>query len=309
LPPLLSIIIVNWNVRELLRACLHSIVRARGNLDLELIVVDSASGDGSVAMLNADFPTVRLIGCEQNVGFSAGNNLGIAAAAGELLLCLNPDTEIVGDALQTLTAYLQANPAVGVVGPQLLYADGSVQSTRRRFPTLATALLESTSLQRWFPRNRVLARYYVADRPDDAVQQVDWLMGACFMLRRHIVAQVGAFDEQFFMYSEELDWMKRIHSAGWQIVYLPAAKVIHHEGKSSEQVAPLRHLRFLSSRIRYFRKHHGQLASGIVWWFLIGMTIYQMLEESAKWLVGHKRPLRRQRIAACWLVLRSGLRA
>ena len=129
------------------------------------------------------------------------------------------------------------------------------------------------------------------------------------MLRRQIIAQVGGFDEQFFMYSEELDWMKRIKGAGWQIMYLPTAKVIHHEGKSSEQVAPLRHIRFLSSRVRYFRKHHGRLASGIVRLCLMAMTVYQMLEESGKWLVGHNRALRRQRIAAYWLVLCSGLRA
>src|SRR5437016_5126564 len=143
LPPALSIVIVNWNVRELLRACLLSLARTSGE-GTEIIVVDSASMDGSPEMLRRDFPAVQLIACDTNVGFSKGNNLGLAAARGELVVCLNPDTAVVGDALQTLAAYLGTHPDVGVAGPMLRYPDGTVQSTRRRFPTLVTALLEST---------------------------------------------------------------------------------------------------------------------------------------------------------------------
>jgi GT2 family glycosyltransferase len=308
LPPVLSIIIVNWNVRELLRACLQSIARGLGSLAGEVIVVDSGSADGSPDMLRQEFPSVRLIACNSNVGFSAGNNLGLAAARGDFLLCLNPDTEIVGDALQILATHLRAHPDVGIVGPQLRYPDGTVQATRRRFPTFVTALLESTLLQRWFPRNRWLTSYYLDDKPDDVTQDVDWLMGACFMLRRSIVSQVGGFDEDFFMYSEELDWMKRIKEAGWRIVFLPAAHVIHYEGKSSEQVVPLRHIRFQSSKIRYFQKHHGRLAAFSLRVLLWLTYVFQLFEEAGKWLFGHKRPLRRERVRAYWQVLKSGLR-
>jgi N-acetylglucosaminyl-diphospho-decaprenol L-rhamnosyltransferase len=303
------VIIVNWNVCELLRACLKSVLRSSTGLELEIIVVDSGSSDGSVAMLRDDFPAVRVIACDHNVGFSAGNNRGIAAARGEYLLCLNPDTEVIGEALELLMAFLQANPTVGVAGPRLLYPDGTTQPSRRRFPNLATAFLESTILQQWVPHNRVLERYYMTNQPDGVSQDVDWLMGACFMLRRAVVAQVGAFDEGFFMYSEELDWMKRIRAAGWRVVYLPEAQVIHSEGKSSEQVVPLRHIRFQSSKVRYFRKHHGLIAGGMVWAFLMATYVYQLVEEAAKWAIGHKRPLRRERIGAYWRVLRSGLRA
>jgi GT2 family glycosyltransferase len=309
LSPLLSVIIVNWNVRDLLRACLKSVIRSSTGLELEIIVVDSGSSDGSVVMLRDDFPPVRVIACDQNIGFSAGNNQGIAAARGEYLLCLNPDTEVVGNALELMKAFLQANPTVGVVGPRLLYSDGTTQSSRRRFPNLATAFLESTILQQWIPHNRVLDRYYMANQPDAVTQDVDWLMGACFMLRRAVVAQVGPFDEGFFMYSEELDWMKRIRTAGWRVVYLPEAQVIHYEGKSSEQVVPLRHIRFQSSKVRYFRKHHGLLAGEMVWAFLMATYVFQLVEEAAKWALGHKRPMRRERIGAYWAVLRSGLRA
>lgn len=301
----LSVIIVNWNVRDLLRACLRSLQAAGDGIALELIVVDSASSDGSADMVRAEFPAVRLIACETNVGFSAGQNIGLAAAGGDFLLCLNPDTEVAPDALRVMLDYLHAHPDVGVAGPRLRYGDGTVQSSRRRFPTFATALLESTVLQQWSPRNRVLDRYYIADRPDDAEQDVDWLTGACLLVRRAVYAQVGGFDEGFFMYSEELDWQKRIRDAGWRIVYLPQAGVLHYEGRSSEQVVPLRHIRFQRSKIRYFRKHHGTAAALALRLFLLATYLWQFFEESAKWLLGHKRPLRRERVAAYGQVLRA----
>ncbi len=304
----LSVVIVNWNVRELLRACVRSVERAYSDLTCEIIVVDNASSDGSVEMLRTDFPSVHVIACERNVGFSAGNNLGIAAARGEFLLFINPDTEIVGDALDALLQCARAHPDVGAVAPQLIFPDGCVQPTRYRFPTLASAILDGTILEQWFPRNRALRRYHLADVSENITQDVDWVMGACLMLRREVIAQVGGFDEQFFMYSEETDLCKRIKDAGWRVVYLPAAKVIHHHSASSDQVVALRHMRFQSSRVRYFRKHHGWLAANILRVFILVSYELLTLEEFAKWLVGQKRAMRRERIAAYWQVLRSGLR-
>jgi GT2 family glycosyltransferase len=151
----------------------------------------------------------------------------------------------------------------------------------------------------------VLDRYYVADVPDDVAQDVDWLTGACLLVRRAVYAQVGGFDEGFFMYSEELDWQKRIKDAGWRVVYVPQAVVVHHEGKSSEQVVPQRHIRFQRSKIRYFRKHHGRLQAAVLRVFLLFTYVVQLLEEGAKWLLGHKRRLRRERVAAYWQVLKA----
>lgn len=307
-PPLVSVIVVSWNVRDLLRACLRSVLRAEASPPPEVIVVDSASSDGSAAMVRSEFPQIRLIACETNVGFSAGNNLGMRAARGDLFLILNPDTEAAPDALSILADYFCAHPDVGAAGPRLRNPDGTVQSSRRRFPTLATALLESTPLQPHFARQRALARYYVADRPDDIEQDVDWLTGACLMVRRSVAAQAGGFDEGYFMYSEELDWQKRIRDAGWRIVYLPRAEVVHHEGKSSEQVIPQRHIRFQRSKIRYFTKHHGRAAGATVHAFLFAMYLWQLLLESAKWLAGHKRAMRRERIGAYRQVLVALLR-
>ena len=305
----LTIVIVNWNVRDLLRRCLTSVLDAENPIpNLEIVVVDNASTDGSQEMVRAEFPSVRLVANDENRGFTAANNQGLALGRGRHLLLLNPDTEVVGDALATMVRYMDAHPEVGALGPQLLYPDGSRQPSRRRFPTFATALVESTVIQQWWPDNRILRRYYMDDTNDGAIQPVDWVVGACLFTRREAYRQVGGLDEGFFMYSEELDWCRRCKAAGWEIVYLPTATIIHHEGKSSEQVVPARHIHFQSSKVRYFQKHHGAFQAEILRLFLLATYVYQAAREGAKWLVGHKRPLRVERIAAYRQVLRSGLR-
>jgi N-acetylglucosaminyl-diphospho-decaprenol L-rhamnosyltransferase len=314
----LSVVVVSWNVRDLLRRCLRSILGTNqevspvptpmSNIQVEVIVVDNGSTDGSPEMVRAEFPEVRLVANEDNRGFTAANNQGLALSQGRYLLLLNPDTEVVGDALTIMVDYMDAHPGVGALGPQLRYPDGSLQSSRRRFPTFMTALVESTVVQEWWRDKRVLHHYYLADTPDDAVQAVDWVVGACLLVRRQAYEQVGGLDEGYFMYSEELDWCRRIKDADWQIVYLPTATVLHHEGKSSEQVVPARHIYFQSSKVRYFRKHHGAFEAEVLRWFLLATYVYQLGRESLKWLIGHKRPLRAERVQAYRQVLRSGLR-
>src|SRR5262249_26566022 len=183
---------------------------------------------------------------------------GLRLARGRHLLLLNPDTEVRPGAVDALSAYLDAHPDVAAVGPRLLRADGSTQPSRRRFPGRLTGFVESTVLQRWLPDAPPPRSYYVADQPDDREQDVDWLTGAGIMLRAEALRAVGLFDERFFMYSEEVDLCRRIKSAGWRVVYLPAATVVHHEGKSSEQNLTSRDLRFHESRFLYYAKHHGR---------------------------------------------------
>jgi GT2 family glycosyltransferase len=316
----LSVVILSWNVRDLLRRCLKSVVgdvglitdhcpepKASHGLTIEVVVVDNASSDGSAEMVRTEFPSVRLISNETNRGYTGGNNDGIAAASGRYVMILNPDAQVIGDALATMVAYADAHPEVGVLGPQLLDSDGSVQPSRRRFPTLMTALFESTWLQPLAPRG-VLRRYYVLDRADDDTQEVDWLVGACLLVRREALQQVGGLDESFFMYSEELDWCRRIRQVGWKVVYLPKAQVIHHMGKSSDQVVAQRHIYFQTSKVRYFGKHHSALAASVVRLSLLVMYAWQLVLEAAKGALGHKRELRRERVRAYWQVLRSGLR-
>ena len=307
--PVLSVVIVNWNVRDLLRQCLTSIYASwrPPPETIEVIVVDNASHDGSSEMVCHEFPQVTLIANRENLGFTAGNNQALRQARGRYVMLLNPDAEIVGQALTDLMAYMDAHPGVGVIAPKLLNADGSVQSSRRRFPTLATAFLESTVLQQWWADNRILRAYYMQDRSDDEIQQVDWSVGACLMVRREVIEQVGLLDEGFFMYSEEMDWCYRIKRAGWQIVYFPNAQVIHYGGQSSKQVIAAQHIHFQRSKIRFFRKHHGAAKAAVIRAFLLFNYLYQLIVESLKWLVGHKRPMRAERIRAYSQVLRSGL--
>lgn len=305
----LSVIIVSWNVKDLLARCLASVYRGAEGLEVEAIVIDNASSDSSAAMVSQSFPQVQLLVNQGNRGFTVAANQGLRQATGRYWLLLNPDTEVLGDALAQMVAYLEAHPAVGVVGPQLLNPDGSVQSSRRRFPTLATALVESTILQRYFPQAALLRRYYCLDQSDAEENEVDWLVGACLMVRREVAAHVGLLDERFFMYSEELDWCYRIKKAGWRVAYLPQARVIHHYGQSSARDLPHRHIYFQDSKCRFFTKHRGPLVGQALRAYLMGTYLFQLGEEGIKWLLGHKRPLRQERMGLYLRVIRSGLRA
>lgn len=318
--PDLSLVIVNWNVRELLGDCLEAVyASAGGTLDgdgrlrlgdytVEVWVVDNASADGSAEMVRARFSQVELIESGGNLGFTAGNNLALRRCKGRYVLLLNPDTRVAPDALAVLLHYMEAHPETGVVGPQLRYGDGTLQSSRRRFPTLAMALMESTLLEQWFPGNRWARAYHLDDRSPEMEQEVDWLTGACLLVRAEVLRSVGLLDERFFMYSEELDWCRRIAAAGWRIVYLPQAVVMHYEGRSSSQVAARRQFHFDSSKVLYFRLHHGRLPAELLRLFLLGTYMIQLVREAAKWLLGHKRALRSERVRAYAQLLRSGLR-
>ncbi len=300
--PDLSVIIVSWNVRELLANCLESVRRSA--TDAEVIVVDSASSDGSAQMVRERFPWVELIAERENVGFTRGNNIALARARGRHLLLLNPDTVVHGDALERMVAYLDAHPQVGIVGPRVLNADGSTQSTRRRFPTLATAFFESTWLQGYAPR-RVLARYYVQDKPDSGTFEVDWVQGCALMARREVYEQIGGLDEGYVMYSEELDWCRRAKSVGWRVVYVGEARITHYGGQSSAQVPARKHIYFQQSKIRYFRKFHGRAAAWSLRAFLVASYGAQLALEAAKWALGHKRALRAERVRTYARVLRA----
>ncbi len=304
----LSVIIVNWNVRELLRSCLSSLMaagEAASDLATEIIVVDSASADGSPDMVRREFPQVRLIASEKNLGYARGNNTGVAVARGRYLFLLNPDTVLKAGALTRMVDYLDSHPQVGALGPQLLWPDGALQSSRRRFPTLGSLFWESTLLGQWFPHNGHIRRYHLLDRPADQPQAVDWIVGAAIMIRREAWLRVGPIEEDFFMYFEETDWCRRSAEAGWKTHYLPAAQVIHYEGKSSGQVVAARTLRFQQSKIRYTRKYFGRSWSVILRLFLWLTFAFQWLEESVKWFLGHRRSLRRERMAAYGQVLRG----
>lgn len=302
----LSVIIVNWNVCDLLDKCLASLQDAR--LALEIIVVDCASDDNSVNMIETKYPLVKLLSQKTNIGFTRGNNLGMTTATADTFLLLNPDTEVTGDALDKMYDLLQERKDVGVVGPHTLNTDASHQSTRRRFPSLLTGIFESTWLSNLAPAS-VLDEYFMRDIDNHSVCEVDWVQGSAIMLRRSVYDAIGGLDEGYVMYSEEMDYCKRAKAAGWNVMYHGEAEITHHGGQSSAQVAAFTQIQFHTSKLRYFRKHHGNLQYLILRALLLLQFCWQLALESGKALIGHNRELRLRRVKVYWQVLRSGLKA
>jgi N-acetylglucosaminyl-diphospho-decaprenol L-rhamnosyltransferase len=231
----LSIIIVNWNSVDYLQACLSSLYRETQGLRFEVIVVDNASGDGCKSMLCKDFHDVQLIEARENLGFARANNLGSRRSKGDLLLFLNPDTEVIGDALVRMVAYLRTHPSAGAAGVRLLNSDGSVQtSCIQPFPSILNQMLDFEYLQRRFPRWKLWGMQPLFD-PECQAARVDTISGACFMVKRSVFNKVGGFSEEYFMYSDDLDLSRKIAEAGYEVVCLPGSAVTHHGGKSSVQ--------------------------------------------------------------------------
>ncbi|MGH2538682.1 MAG: glycosyltransferase family 2 protein [Candidatus Promineifilaceae bacterium] len=236
----LGIVVVNYNVCELLRRCLASVFASQGAVTFRVCVVDNASADGSVAMLEAEFPQVELVANTANVGYPAANNQGLrhlgAAGRPRHYLLLNPDTEVPPAGLSRLVAYLDARPTIGVLGPRVALADGSLDlACRRGFPTPETSFYRMIGLSRLFPRSARFGRYNMTFLDEFETAEVDSVVGACMLVRGAAVDKVGLLDERFWMYGEDLDWAKRIKDAGWKVVYYPEVTVRHVKGASSRQ--------------------------------------------------------------------------
>jgi N-acetylglucosaminyl-diphospho-decaprenol L-rhamnosyltransferase len=304
----LSISVVSYRTPTLLRQCLNALETERAHLDLDVTVVDNASGDGSAEMVRTDFPWARLIRNDRNAGFGKAHNQAMRSALGRYFLVLNSDATPMPGALRALISFLDTHPRIAVAGPRLRYPDGSVQPSRRRFPTLATLFQESTQLQRLLPDNAVLRRYYVADRSDDEPQEVDWLVGACLCVRASAAAGVGLFDERFFMYSEELDWCRRFRAAGWGVAYVPSAEVLHSEGASSRLDLAARDRLFQASKLQYAAKWHGPGAARALRTYLVVEYLLRACEEGVKMALGSRVVERRARLRVIGSGLRHALR-
>ncbi|MBU0609568.1 MAG: glycosyltransferase family 2 protein [Armatimonadetes bacterium] len=249
----LSVIIVSWNVRRDLEVCLQSL-HDNSEASHEVIVVDNASLDDTLAMLQQR-PEVRVIANEDNRGFAAANNQGLAVARGAWLLLLNPDTVVPPGALRELLDFAHAHPEAGVIGPRLLNPDGSLQYSCRSFPTITAGMFRHTFLGRLFPRVRSMRDYLMCDWAHDTVREVDWLSGAAMLIRREAFEQIGGLDERFYWGSEDVDYCYRMHQAGWQVVYTPTPSITHAIGRSTDQVQLATIIRTHRSMQRLFAKH------------------------------------------------------
>jgi GT2 family glycosyltransferase len=300
----LSVSVVSYKTRTLLGECLDALAQQRDSIDMDVTVVDNASSDGSAEMVAERFPWVHLIRNAYNRGFGAAHNQALANAPGRYWLVLNSDAAPRPDACRALVDFMDANPRVAVSGPKLRHPDGAVQPTRRRFPKVATLFLESTQLQRLWPKNAVLRRYNVEDRSADEPQDVDWLVGACLCVRAEAAREVGLFDERYFFYSEDLDWCRRFRRAGWRVSYAPSAEVIHVEGASASQDLAARDRLFQASKLAYAAKWHGPFVAATLRAYLILEYAARGLEESLKLALRSRVAERRARLR----VIRNGLR-
>lgn len=258
LPVTLSVVIVNWNTSELLLNCLHSVelaCEAYPEISAEIVVIDNASSDDSVAATKAQFPNVRLIESKENVGFARANNLAILESNGKYILLLNPDTLIATDALRTLVTFMDENPDAGAAGSLLRNPNGTLQPSCYVAPTPARELWRLLYLDAIYP----LANYRMHRWLQTCERQVDIVQGASLIVRRRVINQVGMLDADYFMYSEDFDWCHRIREGGWQIYWVPQSVVIHFGGQSTNQVATPMFLQLYEAKLRYFRKHYGRL--------------------------------------------------
>ncbi len=251
-----SVCIVNWNTREHLRECLASLRQNCAELGVEVIVVDNASDDGSAEMVMTEYPDVRLLALEENVGYAAGNNLALREAKGRYRLLLNPDIVLKPGAIEALVSFLDDHPKAGAVAPRLRLRDGSVQLTCRSFPDPDVVLHEALGLSRLFPRSKRFGKYRMSWWDYDDARTVDQPMASALMLRQAAVEQVGLFDEGFPIFFNDVDLCRRLWDAGWEIWFTPAAEMIHEGGASTRQVWRQMIRESHLGLMRYYRKHY-----------------------------------------------------
>jgi len=263
----LSIVIVNWNTRDMLRSCLASIPQ-QPDLRMEVIVIDNASEDGSAAMVAAEFPEAKLIRNADNLGFATATNQGLRIADGRHLLLLNSDTLVHGDVLAESVRYMDARPEVGMMGCKVLNEDGSTQMTCSRFPSFLNLALQTLGLNR-LEHPRWLRRYQMLDWARDDEREVEVISGCYLLARRSAVAEIGLLDESFFLYGEETDWCRRCADAGWKLVFAPLGCITHFGSGSSRKLNYRRDLMLSEGTVRLHRKHGGRAAAALVWSLLL----------------------------------------
>jgi len=299
----LSIVIVNWNTRDLLVQCLESVISSQISvarhraadlaidnrlLTTEIFVVDNASSDGSPRMIQELFPWVWLIKNRKNVGFAQANNQAIRESTGRYVLLLNPDTEVLPGTLEILVHFMDAHPQAGAAGTRLLNPDSTLQPSCHPAPTLSREFWRLFHLDAIWP----YACYPMASWDLETAREVDVVQGACLILRREALDQVGWLDEDYFIYSEEVDLCHRLRQHGWSVYWVPQAVVMHYGGQSTQQVATEMFLRLYQSKLLYFRKHHGWLATEVYKLILLAAALTRLLLSPLAWL---ERPPQRQR--------------
>jgi len=257
--PRISFIVVNRNTADLLLECLEHLYGSALNCTPQLIVVDNGSIDDSASRARQNYPQCLVIEAGKNLGFAAANNLALARAEGEFVLLVNTDAMLEKDCAQRLLDLMVDNPKVGMVGPQLLNADGTPQTSYEAVPTLATEILNRSLLKRVFPR-----RYPGKARALTEPEPVEALIGAVMMIRRRALEELGGFDEDYFFFLEETDLAVRMRAAGWTVVHEPRAGAVHLQGATAKSYQAAARIEFYRSRYLFFQRHYGPASMGLL---------------------------------------------
>lgn len=293
----MSIIIVSWNAKEYLVGCLMSLYEEE--LDrTEIIVVDNGSSDGSPEAVEELFPEVTVIRAGENLGFAKANNIGIMASSGKYICLINSDVVVLGGCIEALKGRMDADSSAGLVCPEILNPDMTLQPTLRRFPSIKGALLSAIGLDN--------LNYL----PQDAVVEAEAVSGCFMLVRRAAIDQAGLLDERFFFYAEDKDWCKRLNDCGWKLIYLPEAKAVHYGGSSSSSAPVKFYIELHKANLKYWRKHHGGGRTSV---YLAIVMVHQALRLSRAAVIFALMPGRRasegnkvRRSAACIRWLLSG---
>lgn len=261
----LSILIVNYNTRELTLDALRSVYRSQTKYTFEVILIDNHSTDGSVEAIKEEFPQVKIIENQENVGFAKANNQGIRRAAGRYILLLNSDTIIQPDTLEIMLRFMDQHPNIGASGCKVVLPDGSLdKACRRGFPTPSASFYYAFGLAKLFPHVPKFNQYQLSYLDPDDDYPVDCLVGAFMLVRREVIDHVGMLDEDFFMYGEDVDWCYRIKKAGWEIYYYPKTSIIHYKGAGKKRKSRKVVYEFHRAMILFHRKHYQKSYSWLV---------------------------------------------
>jgi len=299
----LSIVIVNWNTGYCLRNCLESIYKQTNRVDFEILVVDNCSIDGSPEMVKKFFPKVLLIRNRENLGFAKANNQAIRASTGRYVLLLNPDTVVLDKALVRMVSFLDEHPDIGALGCKILTEGGQIDFRGgRRFPSLWSEFCIHSGLASLFPTAKPFGQYLMSYWDHEDSREVDLITGACMMVRREVIRQVGLLDEDLFMYAEDVEWCYRIKKAGWKIFYYADAAIVHLGEQSVKFLKIPMSIEGLRSMNLFFAKHHGQLVAWIHRGMLLFFAIIKLLFFGLRSLLTRDKRFR-EKVCLHWHVL------
>lgn len=301
--PDVSIIIVNWNTRDILRDCLCSIYDQTHDVPFEVILIDNASTDGSASMVKSEFAQVMLIENQENRGFAAANNQGIAVAQGRYVLLLNPDTVILEGAIQKTVAFADKQLKAAVIGIRNDGSDGMLVKNCFQFASVQNLVISLLGLHQVFPRSRFFGRERLSWWDYQSIRKVDVVAGCFMLVRQEAIAKVGAMDEAFFMYGEEMDWCWRFRESGWDVLYYPDARIVHYGGMSAAQNPMGMHAASQRSLLYFIEKRQGRWARRVARGLLFSGGLVRLWYWAIRWLVGpaRVRSISRQRVRQAFI--------